>query len=113
GLRIPVTADSSVFQDTAELGRRIIWLHTFGERMADVAQGRPEGSPRLPKGRAPVVPKEGEISSKPAEMPDTLAYDAGKHRLLVGHGFIENVPLAVWQYEISGKQVLVQWFSYR
>ncbi len=81
--------------------------------MADAQNNRPEGPPRLPEGRAPVVPKEGEISSKPSEMPDTLGYDAGKHRLLVGHGFIENVPLAVWQYEVSGKQVLLQWFSYR
>jgi hypothetical protein len=23
------------------------------------------------------------------------------------------VPKAVWEYEVSGKQVLVQWFSYR
>jgi hypothetical protein len=113
GLRIPMTADASAFRDAAELGRRIIWLHTFGERMTDATRGRPEGPPRLAEGRAPVVPKEGEISSKPAEMPDTLAYDVGKHRLLVGDGFIDNVPLAVWQYEVSGKQVLVQWFSYR
>ena len=75
--------------------------------MADAPNNRPEGPPRLPEGRAPVVPKEGEISSKPSEMPDTLGYDAGKHQLLVGHGFIENVPLAVWQYEVSGKQVLL------
>jgi hypothetical protein len=46
-------------------------------------------------------------------MPDTINYDAGKQRLLVGHGFIENVPQAVWHYEVSGKQVLLQWFSYR
>jgi hypothetical protein len=26
---------------------------------------------------------------------------------------IEPVPPAVWHYEVSGKQVLVQWFSYR
>lgn len=113
GLRIPMTADAPLFQKAIELGRRILWLHTFGERMSDVSRGRPEGPPRLPEGRAPVVSKEGEISSKPAEMPDTLGYDAGKNRLLVGHGFIDNVPLAVWQYEVSGKQVLVQWFSYR
>ncbi len=99
GLRIPMTADASTFQDAVKLGRRIIWLHTFGERTTNPAEGRQEGPPRLPEGRAPVVPKEGEISSK--------------RRLLVGHGFIENVPLAVWQYEVSGKQVLVQWFSYR
>lgn len=113
GLRVPITADSSRFRQARELGRHILWLHTFGERMADASQGRPEGPPRLPEGCAPFVPKDGEISSKPEEMPDTLEYDARKHRLLVGHGFIDNVPLAVWQYEVSGKQVLVQWFSYR
>jgi hypothetical protein len=113
GLRIPMTADAPTFREASKLGRRIIWLHTFGERMTDAAEGRPGGPPRLPEGLAPVVSKEGEISSKPAEMPDTLGYDAGKNRLLVGHGFIDNVPLAVWQYEVSGKQVLVQWFSYR
>lgn len=46
-------------------------------------------------------------------MPDTLGYDAGKQRLLVGHGFIDHVTSAMWAYEVSGKQVLVQWFSCR
>jgi hypothetical protein len=32
---------------------------------------------------------------------------------LIGRGFIDNVPAAVWQYEVSGKRVLTQWFSYR
>jgi hypothetical protein len=113
GLRIPITANSTYFREAAELGRRVLWLHTFGERMTDAAHDRPEGPPRLPVGSAPVVPKEGTISSKPEEMPDTLAYDAGKHRLLVGTGFVENVLPSVWEYEVSGKQVLVQWFSYR
>jgi hypothetical protein len=113
GLRIPITADSSMFREAVQLGRRVIWLHTFGERMSDASEGRPEGPPRLPTERAPVVPAQGTIPSKPSEMPDALGYDAAKHRLLVGHGFIENVPPGVWQYEVSGKQVLVQWFSYR
>ena len=46
-------------------------------------------------------------------MPDLISYDAAEQRLLVGRGFIEPVPPAVWHYEVSGKQVLVQWFSYR
>jgi hypothetical protein len=113
GLRIPITANSSYFRDAAELGRSVLWLHTFGERMTDGAHDRPEGPPRLPVGRAPVVPTEGTISSEESEMPNTLGYDAARHRLLVGAGFIDNVLPAVWQYEVSGKQVLVQWFSYR
>ena len=32
---------------------------------------------------------------------------------MVGSGFVGNVPPAVWAYEVSGKQVLHQWFSYR
>jgi len=113
GLRIPLTSDSALFAEAVELGRKVLWLHTFGERMADPNHNRPAGPPRMTPGKAPTVPKEGEISAKPDEMPDTLGYDAEKHRLLVGHGFIENVSSAVWRYEVSGKQVLLQWFSYR
>ncbi|MBA3882281.1 MAG: hypothetical protein H0X73_06070 [Chthoniobacterales bacterium] len=46
-------------------------------------------------------------------MPDKIDYDASKQRLLIGTGYVENVPPAVWRYEVSGKQVLLQWFSYR
>lgn len=34
------------------------------------------------------------------------------HRLLIGTG-LANVSPAVWFYEVSGKRVLAQWFSYR
>ena len=46
-------------------------------------------------------------------MPDSIDYDPAKKRLLVGSGYVENVEPAVWGYEISGKHVLVKWFSYR
>jgi hypothetical protein len=46
-------------------------------------------------------------------MPDSINYDVGKRRLLVGQGYVENVEPRVWSYEVSGKQVLLQWFSYR
>ncbi len=111
GLRIPLTADPALFTEASELGRKVLWLHTFGERMADPTQGRPSSPPRMTQ--PPSLPKGGAISSDPSEMPDTLNYDAAKHRLLVGHGFIDNVPPTVWRYEVSGKQVLLQWFSYR
>jgi hypothetical protein len=46
-------------------------------------------------------------------MPDEIEYDEPKHRLLIGTGYVENVPPAVWHYEVSGKRVLMHWFSYR
>lgn len=113
GLRIPLTSRAKVFAEAVELGCRVIWLHTFGERFADPKSNRPAGPPRLPKEQAPRIPKEGAIPAEPDSMPDELDYDATRRRLLVGTGFIDNVPPEVWGYEVSGKRVLTQWFSYR
>ena len=113
GLRIPLTADATLFTEAAALGRRVVWLHTFGERMADAGAGRPPGPPRLPISQRPSVPAGGAIPSDPDHMPDSIDHDATRERLRIGAGFIEPVPAAVWRYEVSGKQVLTQWFSYR
>lgn len=96
-----------------DLGRQVIWLHTFGERFADRKAKRPPGPPRLPKEKAPRIPKEGAIQDDSDSMPDEIDYDESLHRLMIGTGFIDNVPHAVWNYEVSGKRVLTQWFSYR
>jgi len=113
GLHIPITADAAAFTEASALGRTIIWLHTFGERMADPAHGRLAQPPRLPEAERPRIPAKGAISQDPEAMPDEIGYDATSKRLLLGTGFVENVDPAVWNYEVSGKQVLLQWFSYR
>lgn len=113
GLRVPLTADAATFSAAVELGRRAVWLQTYGERFADANAGRDLGPPRLPIGRRPQVPKGGAIPSDVAGMPDTMAYDEASQRLYLGSGYIESVPRAVWVYEVSGKQILTQWFSYR
>ena len=113
GLRLPVTADASLFAEAVEVGQEIIWLHCFGERFADPGAGRPAGPPRMAEDKRPVIPKEGAIPTRPDRFPDRIDHDAATRRLKVGDGFIANVPPAVWEYEVSGKQVLVQWFSYR
>jgi hypothetical protein len=112
-LRIPLTADASLFNEAVTLGREVVWLHCYGERYADPAEGRPKGPPRLPKDKAPFIPVEGAIPMAPEALPDTMDYDASKRRLLIGKGYIENVTPEIWAYEVSGKQVLRHWFSYR
>ena len=89
-----------------------MWLHTYGERFADPKAGRPAGAPRL-KENAPTIPKGGTIPGAPEPLPDDMHYDAAKRRLHVGKGFIDNVPPEVWAYDVSGMNVLKQWFSYR
>lgn len=113
GLRIPLTAVSDTFFAAADLGRTIIWLHTFGDRFADPSCGRPPQPPRLPAGTEPRIPMAGAISQDPAAMPDIIDYDATKRRLLIGRGYVDSVSPDMWSYEVSGKQVLRQWFSYR
>ncbi len=111
GLRIPLTADAASFAAAAELGRTVIWLHTFGERFVDPKQGRPANPPRLPVNTNPRIPAAGAIPQD--TMPDTIEYDETNQRLMVGSGYVERVTPEMWSYEVSGKQVLRQWFSYR
>ena len=42
-----------------------------------------------------------------------MDYDPATRRLRIGKGYVENVTPEMWTYEVSGKQVLWHWFSYR
>jgi hypothetical protein len=90
-----------------------VWLHTYGERFADPQEGRPQEAPRMPKGQMPTIPKGGTIPGAPEPLPDDMHYDAAKRRLNIGKGHVDNVAPEVWAYEVSGMNVLRQWFSYR
>ncbi len=113
GLRIPLTANGVTFTTAVDLGRKVVWLHTFGERFSDPRRGRPAQPPRLPQRDAPRIPTSGAIPQVSEAMPDTMDYDEAEGRLLVGQGYVERVTPEMWSYEVSGKQVLRQWFSYR
>jgi hypothetical protein len=113
GLRVPLTADKTLFDEAVALGREVVWLHCYGERFVDPSAGRPKGPPRMAKGEAPFIPADGAIPGAPEPLPETMDYIAAKRRLVVGKGFVDNVAPATRAYEISGKTVLDQWFSYR
>jgi hypothetical protein len=113
GLRVPLTSDAALFAEAVALGREVIWLHCYGERFADPAANRPKRAPRLPKEHAPRIPANGAIPPAPEPLPDTMEYDAPSRRLRIGKGYVENVTPEMWAYEVSGKQVIWHWFSYR
>lgn len=113
GLRVPITAEGALFAEAVKLGREVVWLHCYGERFADPKEGRPPGPPRSTKGEGPVISKGGGMPGAHEPLPDTMDYDPATRRLGIGKGVIDNVPQAVWNYEVSGKNVLRQWFSYR
>ena len=113
GLRVPITAESKLFAEAVALGNEAIWLYCYGERFADPAANRPKQAPRLPKETAPTIPAGGMIPPRPQPLPDTMEYDPATQRLTIGKGYVENVTPEMWAYEVSGKQVIWQWFSYR
>ena len=113
GLRVPLTADPELFARAASLGREVIWLHTYGERCAGPAAGRPATPPRMPLGEGPTIPAAGTIPGAPEPLPDEMRHDTATRRLHIGRGFIDNVSPEVAAYEVSGRNVLRQWFSYR
>ena len=109
GLRIPITADGELFAEAATVGREVIWLHTFGERFQDDRGGVVRVTPAEAE---PTVAKA--LPKTLAEMPHDLVYDAAERALRFGPtGRIDNVSPAVRAYEVSGKVVLDQWWSYR
>jgi hypothetical protein len=109
GLRIPITAERALFDEAVEIGREVVWLHSFGERFGE---GRPPGPPHVDKDE-PTIPAGGGLPDTLAAMPHELEYDAAARRLKIGTGYVAQVSPAVWAYEVSGKNVLRQWWSYR
>ena len=113
GIRVPLTADRHLFRTVSELGKRVIWLHSYGRRFVDADAERPRGAPRLPKEHAPPVAASHPIPSDEERMPDRLGYDPQARCLHVGAGVIEHVTPRMWEYDVSEVNVLGKWFSYR
>jgi hypothetical protein len=98
GPRVPITASTDLFAEAVEVGRRLIHVHTFGARLT--GEGVPLGSARLLESIGPSVP-------------ESLAYDPVTEQLLMGSGVVGPVTREVWEYEVSGLQVVRSWCRYR
>lgn len=105
-LRIPLTLDSKLFDKAVEAGSRLLFLHTYGERW--LSKGKKAAV--VPTGSARV---KQAISDKPADYPERFEYNAKTQTLSVGTGSITPVEPAVWNYEVSGLQVVKSWLGYR
>jgi hypothetical protein len=106
GVRLPITKDAALFAKTVELGKHLIWLHTYGERFV------PKGakSSRVPQGtsRCKVA-----VPNRKDEYPESFSYAEATQELLVGKGIFANVRSEVWNFSVSGLQVVKSWLAYR
>jgi hypothetical protein len=110
GVRLPITRDAGLWNTAVEIGREVIWLHTFGERFVDRKAGRPPGAPRMRDRRPKVLVG---ISDGSDEMPNDIDYDPQTEELHIGTGRIAPVSPTVWEYEVAGRRVVKKWFEYR
>lgn len=111
GVRVPLTGDPELWAQAVRIGKRVIWLHTYGERFVDPAEGRPAGPPKPASDQRakPQVAIPGTVEG----MPDDISYNAETATLYVGTGRISPVRPEVWMYEVSGMNVVKKWFGYR
>jgi Type ISP C-terminal specificity domain/N-6 DNA Methylase len=106
GPRMPVTKDRNLFQQAARLGRKLIWLHTYGELFVPEDQRRSQVPQRLARARRGVPDTAGRY-------PERFSYNENTQVLNVGEGEFAPVSKAVWDFSVSGLQVVHSWLSYR
>jgi hypothetical protein len=118
GVPVPLPAEAALWAEGVALGRRVLWLHSFGERYGAQPDGReasygPDGSygrdgrPRMPGGRRPFV------RERIGGSPDTLSYEPETESVLLGGGRLAPVAAAAWEYRAGGEAVLAGWFARR
>lgn len=106
GPRIPITKDAELFNKGVEAGRRLIWLHTNGERM--VPSGQFPGE--LPTGKAKC---QKAIPETEIDYPEDFSYEPITKELRYGAGRFGPVDQEIWDFQVSGLEVVKSWLSYR
>jgi len=95
---VPFTANKALFDEVAELGRQLLWLHTAGRRLGD--------SDPFPSASAQEI-------SRVTSYPEGFVWDGGSRTLSVGDGSFGPIDRDVWEFEVSGLKVLQSWLGYR
>lgn len=109
GIRVPIATSAKLFARAVELGRSVVWLHTYGAAFADPSAGRTPNDIRFPVGD----PARIENNSAVATMPTEMTYDPQSQTITLGGGTFGPVTTDVWEYSVGGKNVVRSWFNYR
>jgi hypothetical protein len=105
-LRVPLTKDAALFRQVRDVGAKLLWLHTYGERY--VPKGKRWGE--VPKGKACCTKA---VPGDEANYPEAYQYDDTNQTLHIGAGEFAPVALEVYEFEVSGLKVVQSWLGYR
>lgn len=100
GPRIPIAANPELFARMTSHGEKLIWLQTFGERF---------GEDPLPLSG---IVWKAEPTRLPSGKPD-IKFDPSTQTLNVADGVLTGVPEPVWQFAVSGMEIIPKWLGYR
>ena len=124
GIRVPLTADPELWERAVQLGKQVVWLHTYGERgeplpgMKYLHQLPKDADYTLPN---PTVDMGKTMpEKKPSFSPDPVTGSLSEEQNIpvtgtvsFGRARCENVEKRVFDYTIGGNQVLGLWAKYR
>jgi len=105
-LRVPLTKDTALFAQVREVGARLLWLHTYGQRF--VPKGHRVGE--VPKGAARCTKS---VPGNEENYPENCWYNDLTKTVYVGEGEFAPVQRAVYEFEVSGLKVVQSWLKYR
>ena len=111
GIRVPLTKSAALWTDSVSLGKKVVFVQTYGKRGSYPGLSTSELSSWLPEDRRPRV--EVEIPDSPENMPEDFSYDSSAEVLRVGDGVVSRIPPAVWEYKVGSNRVLKKWLEYR
>jgi hypothetical protein len=106
GVRIPFTSDAALWARAVELGREVLWIHTYGHFPVP---GRSAGDISFPPGDDRRVLNLVAVSA----LPTGLDYDEAAQQIVLGGGRFGPVTKAMFEYEVGGRNVLKSWVAYR
>lgn len=123
GIRIPLTADPELWERAVQLGKQIVWLHTYGERGEPLPGMQylhqlPEGAdytlptPTVDMGKT-MPEKKPSFSPDPVDSLSEEENNPAMGTVSFGQARCENVEKRVFDYTIGGNQVLGLWAKYR
>ena len=101
--RLPITRDAALFNEVADHGARLLYLHTWGERYQSEGDDGyvPQGAARC---TAPV---------SLSDYPEGCEYDAAAQTLRVGDGEFSPVAPEIWEFSVSGYSIVKSWLDRR
>jgi hypothetical protein len=105
-LRVPLTKDAALFAQVRDVGAKLLWLHTYGQRF--MPKGKHAG--QVPKGEAKC---KKAVPSDAADYPEKYEYNNATKMLLVGEGAFGPIAPEVFEFEVSGMKVVQSWLGYR